>query len=209
MKSIEQIFNPQNLSLDQFVKDGYCIIDDWLPQTIFSALRNFAEDARLHQKLRPAMIGRSQNQSQNSSIRSDSILWLEDAMLTTNTEVLPWLQFRTALADYLNRELYLGINHFEGHLAFYEKSQKYDRHIDQSSQGSSLHGERLVTLIHYLNPGWQKGDGGELCLELPGGEVLVEPVEGRTVVFLSKEIPHSVLAAHKPRWSLTGWYRRI
>ena len=64
----------------------------------------------------------------------------------------------------------------------------------------------MISVVIYLNEGWQQGDGGELeIFEKDGSSFLVEPLAMRCVMFKSAEVPHAVLQANKSRFSLTGW----
>ena len=69
---------------------------------------------------------------------------------------------------------------------------------------------RVLSLVVYLNPGWQHEDGGELVLyrdESDAEGIRVTPLMGTVVVFLSEEFPHEVLPAQRDRYSIAGWFR--
>ena len=67
---------------------------------------------------------------------------------------------------------------------------------------------RKVTVIYYLNAGWEEGHGGELRIwpsDAPEtGPVLVQPLEDRLLLFVSS-LEHEVLPAWRPRFALTTW----
>ena len=64
----------------------------------------------------------------------------------------------------------------------------------------------MISVVIYLNEGWQSGDGGELQLiDQSKNKILVEPIRNRCVLFKSAEVPHEVLLANRSRYSLTGW----
>lgn len=66
-----------------------------------------------------------------------------------------------------------------------------------------------VTAVLYLNPQWEKGDGGELRLyPFPLGTVDVAPRMDRLVLFNSTEMLHRVLPATAPRVCLSVWFAR-
>jgi SM-20-related protein len=91
----------------------------------------------------------------------------------------------------------------------------------------SEEGQRRLTLLYYINPGWTAADGG--CLRLyphtddaprndrddsllpdDGNQreeafVDVEPVGDRLLIFQSRTVEHEVLASHAMRFSLTMW----
>lgn len=63
------------------------------------------------------------------------------------------------------------------------------------------------TLLVYLNEPWSMADGGQLRLyHTDGSTTDVDPILDRVVVFLSKTMPHEVLAAHSERWAISVWY---
>lgn len=161
-----------------------------------------------------AQIGGGIQRHLNETIRGDLIYWLDfqkDLRLQTNLfqGIFKYLeQFR----EMLNQELYLGISHFECHLAHYAPGQGYQEHIDQPQKQSFLQGDRIVSFVLYLNKSWHKGDGGEFCyknlLQSPSTLHVIEPLFNRFVFFRSDTVPHSVSSAGKDRLSLTGWMRR-
>lgn len=151
--------------------------------------------------LKDATIGR--NKSLSTEIRSDKIHWLEksESVIITNQ----YLDFINSLKKQLNEKLYLGLNGFEGHYAQYDKGSFYKAHMDNFKGGN----KRVVTIITYLNENWQEGDGGELRIYKESGESLdIQPIAGGTIVFMSGEILHEVLMAHKSRQAITGWLLR-
>lgn len=191
-------------SLDQWIDQKFLVIDQGVPDQICQEVFDRAQQVYSQNLMKPALIGRAQSREIFSEIRSDQIFWLEK----NDPELLLWNRFRDELQNFLNQELFLGLRDFEGHLAHYGSGQKYEAHIDQSPQKSPLHGERVVTWLLYLNPSWQPGDGGELCIHRDSQNILIEPLWGRCLLFQSQEILHSVIASNKSRWSLTGWFRR-
>jgi hypothetical protein len=65
---------------------------------------------------------------------------------------------------------------------------------------------RKLTMIYYINAGWQPGHGGELRL-WPADEappVVIEPHADRLLLFISS-LEHEVLPAWRPRYALTTW----
>jgi SM-20-related protein len=104
----------------------------------------------------------------------------------------------------LNQELFLGLFELELHYAWYPPGASYARHVDQPS-GSTA---RRMSLILYLNESWESDAGGELELyDEQGGCRRVEPLSGRLVCFLTQGREHAVAAAHRDRFSVSGWFR--
>ena len=67
----------------------------------------------------------------------------------------------------------------------------YVRHIDNNTANG-----RVITTILYMNPIWEAGDGGELKLYLKKGDVVIEPIFNRFIVFWSDaRCPHEVNVA--------------
>ncbi|MEG4316999.1 MULTISPECIES: 2OG-Fe(II) oxygenase [Pseudomonas] len=150
----------------------------------------------------PAAIGRGGSQAVHEGIRSDRILWLEPGQSAASDL---YLQLMDALREQLNRELYLGLEEFECHFAFYPPGAFYKTHLDRFRDDDS----RSVTAVLYLNPNWQPDHGGALRLYLADGESLdVAPEAGTLVVFMAGEFPHEVLPTQVDRLSVTGWFRR-
>lgn len=68
---------------------------------------------------------------------------------------------------------------------------------------------RKLTVLYYLNNGWQPEDGGELRVYDAANTVVrdVEPILDRVVLFFSDQrVPHEVLPAHKERFAVTLWF---
>ncbi|WP_294912662.1 2OG-Fe(II) oxygenase [Tatumella sp. UBA2305] len=149
-----------------------------------------------------AGIGQGVKNIINESIRSDSISWIDkDEQLPAIRDYLGLVE---TIRQLLNREFYLGLNDFEGHFSRYPSGAYYKPHYDCFANDK----RRAVTLIMYINQNWHPQDGGQLCLHLPEGERLIEPVAGSVICFLSEQILHEVKPAHKERMALTGWYIR-
>ncbi|OYV05090.1 MAG: 2OG-Fe(II) oxygenase [Verrucomicrobiales bacterium VVV1] len=164
------------------------------------------EEACAQGEFRKAGVGRGRALEVREEIRSDQVLWLEPG--TGSTEQLAYLAQLEVLRLALNQRFFLGLFDFEGHFAIYPEGAFYKPHLDRHA-GTS---ERTITVILYLNPDWQPGDGGELKLWTTSGEKsgafeLIEPRLGTMVCFLAGEFWHEVLPAHKTRMSITGWFR--
>ncbi len=183
------------------VDKGFSITPNALPPELAQGLWGHATNLE-NQQFDPAGIGREQDQTLNRFVRSDEICWING-----ETDIgKRWLEWAQALQAFLNRRLYLGLFSFESHFAHYGAGDFYKRHYD------AFRGEanRVLSLVVYLNPGWQPSDGGELVLyrddtDLEG--IRVTPAMGTAVVFLSEDFPHEVLPAQRDRYSIAGWFR--
>jgi SM-20-related protein len=180
---------------------GYVILPAALPHPVADSLVRYLsllEEERFHQ----ARIGRGLEQDRNPFIRRDKIHWMDDA----HPGASQWFDWTTRLKLYLNRRLFLGLFSFESHFALYYPGDFYKKHLD-AFRGES---NRVLTLVTYLNMGWEPGQGGELVVYAPddGEEISkVVPAFGTLVIFLSEEFPHEVLAADRDRYSVAGWFR--
>jgi SM-20-related protein len=155
---------------------------------------------------RHARVGRGGSLEVRGEIRGDQVLWLQPD--GTSVEQVAYLAELEILRLALNRRFFLGLFAFEGHFAIYPIGAFYKPHLDRHA-GTS---ERIITVILYLNPDWQPGDGGELKLWTTSGEkagafILIEPRMGTMVCFLAGDFWHEVMPAHKNRMSITGWFR--
>lgn len=183
-------------------RDWVCC-PDFLPAGRVDALRREALALRADGRFHPAGIGHVAERRRD--IRGDDILWVEeDAPLAQALQQQELAQ----LKDAINTTLYLGLHDFEGHYAAYPAGADYARHVDR------FHGDnrRVLSVVLYLNEGWEPEDGGELCLygdqESPEPVARISPVGGTLICFLSEHVPHEVLPTRRMRLSLSGWFRR-
>jgi len=135
-------------------------------------------------------------------VRRDRIAWMEAG----DPDAEAWFDWTERLKNFLNRRLFLGLFSFESHFAHYAPGDFYKKHLD-AFRGDA---NRVLTLVTYLNRGWEPDQGGELVLYAPdGGDEIgkVVPGFGTLVIFLSEEFPHEVLAAGRDRYSVAGWFR--
>ncbi|MET1080337.1 MAG: 2OG-Fe(II) oxygenase [Pseudomonas sp.] len=151
--------------------------------------------------LSAAGVGRGAAQGLQAAIRGDRIQWLEPGESSACDRYLARMD---ALRQALNASLYLGLEDYESHFAFYPPGAFYRRHLDRFRDDD----RRAVSVVLYLNPDWLPQEGGALRLHLVQQELDIDPLAGRLVVFLSAEVPHEVLPATRDRLSLAGWFRR-
>lgn len=180
---------------------GYMVLPAALPTELSDALVSLlshTDDPEFHR----AAVGRGTDQTRNQFVRRDQISWIEPG----NTDADAWLGWTRRLMTYLNRRLFLGLFSFESHLARYEPGDFYKKHYD-AFRGES---NRVLSLVTYLNKGWETGHGGELVIYKPDSDdelIRVQPSFGTLVLFLSEEFPHEVLAGNRERYSVAGWFR--
>jgi SM-20-related protein len=193
---------PHSMIASQLADRGVSIVPNAIPSELGMALwREVTEldDAQFQ----AAKIGRQQRKQHNRFTRTGSICWIHG----TSAPCIAWLAWTESLRQTLNRELFMGLFSFESHYAHYRPGDFYKWHLD-AFQGEA---NRLVSVVLYLNPGWQPDDGGELVL-YPRDSEIHEPIKvtpsfGTLVCFLSEEFPHEVLPAKRQRYSIAGWFR--
>lgn len=185
---------------DALAEHGYVIVPQFLPRQNALDLYQYAHDLPAAQ-WQLAGIGRLNQQTINTSVRSDTIRWLSDAHPLEHG----YLQSMDELRTGLNRELFMGLFDYESHLAHYRPGAYYKKHLDAFKGRSN----RVLTSVLYLNPEWTSADGGELVMYGHRGEVLeqVLPSLGTLVLFLSDRFVHEVKVGQRARFSITGWYR--
>lgn len=185
---------------DALAGPGYILLQNPLPGDLCNGLL-----LNLQQQdtaLNPAGVGRQGDYQRNNTIRGDAIQWLEPGVPAV-TEFLCWMD---KLREALNQRLFLGLFDYESHYAVYEPGAFYQKHRD-AFRGKP--GRKLSSVL-YLNPEWDKTQGGELVLYDEAGEnelLRLAPEYGRLVLFLSEDFPHEVLPATTRRQSIAGWFR--
>lgn len=182
-------------------KQGYVILPAALPETVCRSLLDYL--AALEQDaFHVAGVGRGTAPMQNSFVRRDAIHWIQEEQAASEQ----WLNWAKRLRLYLNRRLYLGLFSFESHFSIYRPGDFYRKHVD-AFRGES---NRVLSVVVYLNKGWEPGQGGELQLFNPATQaelVKVVPSYGSIVLFLSEEFPHEVLPTQRDRYAVAGWFR--
>jgi SM-20-related protein len=207
-----------SLLADALADPGYGVFPQVMDSDLLESLCQVAETLREEDTLSAARIGSSLSVERRPEIRSDRILWLtRDAMTpppqpaTQNTKNTThcWLDLMDEVMHALKPQLFLPLDHYEGHIACYPPGGFYKPHLDQHHDTKA----RQITLIIYLNRDWKPEHGGRLRLYtspqqgIRGPHLEVDPVAGTLVCFRSGEFWHEVLPATVDRFSLTGWFR--
>ena len=180
---------------------GVSIRDRFASGAEVSALRECAWSREARGDFAPARVGKQGSERRLDKIRGDFTCWLSEPLLPAERLLLQRME---ALRLALNRSAFLGLFELELHYARYPAGAAYSRHVDQPL-GSA---QRKLSLVLYLNPGWQCADGGVLRIHnAQGGFVDVEPIAGRLICFLTPGREHEVLEARRERLSISGWFR--
>jgi SM-20-related protein len=185
---------------DALADEGWFVIPDAINQLAVESFKDVILKTKQTAEFKKAGIGTGLDFQLNSSVRGDFIHWI--SRYPQETILQEWMQSISALRKGLNRELFLGLQDIEMHMAIYPPGTFYQRHLDQFNERSN----RIISVVLYLNQQWQPGMGGELVIYRTNAEpVIVEPRAGTLVCFLSDQIEHEVLTTHVERFSITGW----
>jgi len=169
---------------------------------LVSKLHRWMEEKEHQGAFKPAGVGKGTRHQNNEAIRRDRILWLPDEL--GNGVLSELFVLIEAMRAAFNRELYAGLESFEGHFAIYPPGGFYKRHIDTFRDDDA----RRISFILYLNKSWKPSQGGELRLYLEGNrEAVIAPQAGSVVLFDSRKFPHEVLPSEAERRSFTGWFK--
>lgn len=180
---------------------GYSVQTNALPVGLSQMLWDQQKDSALT-PYRKAGVGRNDGYEVNDTVRRDEISWIKNA----NPAGIAWNQWMLSMQAFLNMRLFLGLFSFESHFSRYVDGDFYSKHHD-AFVGD---GNRVLSIVTYLNKGWLDSDAGELVLFTGSDQmtpVLITPEFGTLVVFLSEDFPHEVLMTHSDRVSIAGWFR--
>ena len=188
--------------IDSFLLDKVGIAENFLSIGLAADLKANLLLLFAGNKLHFAGTGNTTPEKPDNTVRGDSIYWLDrkhnDPFENTFFDLMD------AFVAYLNSTCYTGITGYEFHYTMYETGSFYKTHLDQFKNNDS----RKYSLIMYLNSGWLKENGGELCIHHEDDSLqYILPNSGKIVFFKSNELLHEVLIATKARMSITGWLK--
>jgi SM-20-related protein len=190
----------QQKIIDGLVRDRYSICPNYFSDELITDLYLEFQYHRRENHLRAAHIGKQQQRMRVKHIRGDSILWLNGE----SSAQLAYLNDLEQLRHSLNLQLFLGLTELETHFAHYPPGTGYQKHLDSFQNNNP----RRISIVTYLNPHWQHGDGGELLIYKNGRVVAeVSPLSGTLVCFSSEDILHQVAVTTSDRASIAGWFR--
>lgn len=183
---------------DGLSQNGFAVVDGFLNREECEAIRRHHWLAGPIEELQRAGIGK-ENRQVIEDVRGDFIRWIDPEQ--TDPSITVYLNRLIELRHYLNENLFLSLKDQEVHIARYPAGAFYKRHLDQFRRD----GHRRISVICYLNDGWQVEHGGQLRMYTDSGEEDILPIEGRLACFRSDLIEHEVLPATRERVSITGW----
>ena len=189
-----------DLLINSYLENKVGIVENFLNDSLALRLKNNLLKIYGENQFMSAGTG-NEKATQNKSVRSDVIYWLDRKHNSTHEN--DFFDLVDAFVSHLNNTCYTGITGYEFHYALYEKGTFYKKHLDQFRNNDS----RKYSMIMYLNDSWKEGDGGELNIHHTDSVQSISPVNGKSVFFKSNELVHEVLMANKPRMSITGWLK--
>ena len=184
---------------DGLAEHSYAVVDQFLSQKEVSAIVRTGDFQKSIHHFKRAGIGKQQHHQVNEEIRGDYIHWVDKTLAAPELSV--FINRVEELIQFLNQALFLSLKDFEVHMTMYPVGSYYKRHLDQFKKDD----HRKLSIICYLNEGWQEELAGQLRIYLPEGSKDILPVAGRLVCFRSDLLEHEVLPARRERLSLTGW----
>lgn len=214
----------QQEQLDILDQQNYLIVENFLPESLQTALRRDIDNLRSKNCFKIARIGQDQTNTLNTDIRVAETCFigpskLSEVPLPARDQLYHRLDQVRETLQKGNPGITLDPNLTELLYAYYPKGGFYRRHRDAIPGSAST--LRKYSLLLYLNdPSWDcTTDGGALRLhldsggdELPTGEspnfIDVTPAGGTLVLFPSDRMPHEVLDTTKERMAVVGWYNR-
>lgn len=180
-------------------ENGYAVADHFLNDEEVQNIRGLKVFQNGLDEFKKAGIGKHQTHHINESIRGDYIHWVDKNV--AEAPLKAYLSRLEQLIQFLNENLFLSLKDYEVHMTVYPPGSFYKRHLDQFNRDD----HRKLSVICYLNDHWEESDGGQLRMFLPETAVDFLPLAGRLICFRSDQIEHEVLAATRPRLSITGW----
>lgn len=190
--------------IEALAEKGWGVKDPLLDPQLLAALAETARRRWEGKEFHSAGTGRGSSHAVRSDVRGDYVRWLDTQAPETAAEA-HYVEAMEKLRQELNRELFLSLIDFEAHFAAFPPGTFYRKHLDRFSDND----QRMLSTVLYLNPAWNASDGGQLRLYHSDTEYTeIVPRLGTFVLFRSDTVPHEVLPATTPRFSIAAWFRR-
>ncbi|KXZ49336.1 hypothetical protein GPECTOR_22g930 [Gonium pectorale] len=220
---VEAILGKVAATLDAY---GYAVLDNYISDAAILAARKELSVMEPHYSPGLIWVGSEAEagaQIAVGGVRGDVVLWLDDAALNATAFVKDgvrrdcgFMQLQQLLAD-VDELVFEGLRprlpylaglhrRSDAMMAIYPgKGARFAKHVDNTTGDG-----RRLTVLTYLNPGWEERQGGALRLfpvrQGAAPVVDVPPLAGRVALFLSAEVAHEVLPAFARRHAVTLWY---
>jgi len=216
--------------LCELQEKGFIIRDNFLGSEKLQGIRQEASTLYEKGQLKVAGMNKGQDKWVHSATRGDSILWMdrEDEDFTKQYASLSNLMNELdSIRKELNQSCGFKSLAIQTQLARYPPGTRYVRHRDailpkedkeknkeDNTANNNYNNEeggnkltRRLTVLYYLNEGWQHEHGGQLRMHLSDGKYVdVEPIGDRVVIFWSALMEHEVLESHHERYAVTMWF---
>ena len=187
---------------DGIYADGFHVIDNFLDQEIYRALRTVIQIKHQGGAFKPAKTGQMLHKTSNATVRNDVISWLDDKGRCT--AIKAYFMALNQLRETLNQSLFLGLVDCEAHFAIYQPNHFYRKHVDQFAATK----DRRISCVYYLNDEWLQEYGGELILydsfDKPISRIMPE---GNRFVCFNSNIVHEVCTSYQTRQSIAAWLK--
>jgi SM-20-related protein len=203
--------------LDELSKNGYVIMDNFIPEDLQEALREDVKSLREKSKFNIAKIGQDATNTLNTEIRVAETCFLGNNKLSDVPSEARSQLYK--ILDQVRQDLPQPLDASLSELlyAHYPSGGFYRRHRDAIPGSAST--LRKFSLLLYLNKDWKEEFGGRLRMHMDsGGDFLpegeapnymdVDPSGGTLVLFQSDKLPHEVLDTQVERVAVVGWYNR-
>jgi SM-20-related protein len=190
--------------IEGFITGKIGISENFLSIPLAAALHQNLLRLKRDSRMIRANIGNAVIKDKNQKTRGDKTCWLD--VHSKNAAEMEFLDIIRQFQEQLNRTCYTGINSCEFHYALYEPGTTYSRHKDQLRNDYN----RKFSMVSYLNEDWLDTDGGQLVIhhdEENTQEIM--PTNQKALFFQSDVLEHEVVAATRPRLSITGWLKRV
>ena len=202
---------------------GFTVIPRWLPEDEVAAV---LQDALALESIsNQAGVGSDRRQRRDDAVRRAAKVPLHPPPASLSGHIGVRLALSSCmhgmckvLNDARARELATlrALSPFDTELGYlyYPQGGHYERHLDvpaPTSPSRAATALREVSVLLYLDAGWQPEWGGQLRI-YPDCDLAIAPVEvlpdaGTLVLLRSARIEHEVRPTHHPRHAVIGWLR--
>ena len=211
---------PENKTLEcisefvhtSLVKDHYCVIDSLYSDKDITGLMSEVHQLRKSGVFKDGKLSGGITASEDTQkytqkkTRDDVLTWIEGSEPNVQ-HIAKHMNYLDSVIihskDWLKQLGYDISGRTKAMVACYpQQASGYRRHVDNPDGDG-----RCVTALLYLNKDWKESDGGKLRIYQDKGNIDVEPMCNRLLVFWSdSRVPHEVLPAYADRYAITVWY---
>jgi hypothetical protein len=200
--------------VNELTRDGYTVIDDFWTPPIATALRTELDHLTEHDLWLPNRTHFVTAQSQPMETTKPDIYEVDMHSLP-HRKALPNFAY---VFSHITTQIAARLQALDPSLAM-ALGPAQDHHTVKLQRNAGHGGcfplhydnpgppnQRKITMLTYLNPSWQDGDGGELQLvPFLRPPVRLAPTMDRVVLFAADTVLHRVLPARVPRLCFTVW----